>query len=213
MNFKGQSYYNKVRTTNFNFDLFFKLFDVTENGQIFKNGKEIKIYTTLEGYKTIDISNSELGRFRYSIHRLVALKYCKKPDHLKEIDFSELSVNHKDGNKANNHYTNLEWCTVYENNKHVRDNKLNDISKSNHERWKDEEFALKVKANMRKMRKLNPLDGRKNPRFKYDLVFEGQIYTIKEIAEKLSISPSRIYRYIYTNDSRLNDLGIKIIFN
>ena len=38
------------------------------------------------------------------IHRLVALHYVDNPNNYEY-------VNHIDGNKLNNHYTNLEWCT------------------------------------------------------------------------------------------------------
>lgn len=53
------------------------------------------------GYKRIDLYNDK-GRKYYSIHRLVAEAFIKNPKNYK-------IVNHKDGNKLNNHSSNLEW--------------------------------------------------------------------------------------------------------
>ena len=51
------------------------------------------------------------------VHRLVAMNFCHNP-------FGELSrkitVDHVDGDKMNNHYTNLEWVTNKENNFRAR---------------------------------------------------------------------------------------------
>lgn len=44
----------------------------------------------------------------HPIHRLVALAFL-------QTDKTRRFVNHKDGNKSNNHYMNLEWCTHQEN--------------------------------------------------------------------------------------------------
>jgi hypothetical protein len=46
-----------------------------------------------------------------TVHRLVANAFC-------EISKDATEINHKDGNKKNNHYTNLEWVTSSENKKH-----------------------------------------------------------------------------------------------
>ena len=50
--------------------------------------------------------------FQKTIHRLVALNFIPNTD-------NKTDVNHIDGNKHNNHYTNLEWVTRLENNLHA----------------------------------------------------------------------------------------------
>lgn len=63
----------------------------------------LKEKTNMHGYKMVGLSNSD-GRKSFSIHRLVAKAFIKNSNNYKE-------VNHIDGNKANNCYINLEWCT------------------------------------------------------------------------------------------------------
>lgn len=66
--------------------------------------KSLKFHTDKDGYYRVSIN-----RHGYGINRLVAYEFC-----LKNRDLS-LVVDHVDGNKQNNHYTNLEWVTVKEN--------------------------------------------------------------------------------------------------
>lgn len=65
---------------------------------------------TKKGYLRSNLSNRGVSKSVY-MHRLVALSFVeniyKKPD-----------VNHLTGDKTNNHYSLLEWCTPQENNEH-----------------------------------------------------------------------------------------------
>ena len=84
----------------------------------------------------------------YSVHRLVALTFIENEENKPE-------VNHVDGNKLNNHISNLEWCTTQENLEHKRFNNLGKTLKAklsatginNSQAKLDEEDVILIRTN------------------------------------------------------------------
>jgi len=80
---------------------------------------------------------TRLGPIEKYIHRLVCETFVKNPDPNK---FNV--VNHLDGNKQNNHYTNLEWTDNAGNMKHASENGL--INRTSEKRKKQCPINAKV---------------------------------------------------------------------
>ena len=75
-----------------------------------KTGKLRKVRVGSEGYCQIVLTRNK-KQTALGAHRVVAQEF---------IGFSDKpQVNHKDGNKGNNHVSNLEWSTGKENMKHA----------------------------------------------------------------------------------------------
>lgn len=81
---------------------------ISPHGKVYNRyGLELKQQTTRQGYKCISLL-IDGDQKTVRVHRLVGLCYIPNPDNLPEI-------NHKDGNKANNDISNLEWVTRQQN--------------------------------------------------------------------------------------------------
>lgn len=64
------------------------------------------------GYLYINLYKNGIMK-HITIHKLVAEAFISIPDELKKyIGTRHLQVNHKDEDKTNNIYTNLEWCSA-----------------------------------------------------------------------------------------------------
>lgn len=121
----------------------------------------LKPSTNKKGYLQVVLYNNASKTVR--IHRLVAEAFIPNPNNLPQ-------VNHKDGNKINNFFNNLEWVNNSENQKHA--------------------FSLKLQDNR----------GNKNPRVRkinqYDL--NGNLIktwnSIYDITNELHINRSCIWR-------------------
>lgn len=78
-----------------------------------KRGYKVLSIDVVKGYSHQTLSITEVRR-QWSTHRIVCSTFIVKPSHYKE-GLNELLVNHKDLNKLNNDFINLEWCTEQEN--------------------------------------------------------------------------------------------------
>lgn len=106
------------------------LYSVSENGDIFSDLRYItsgmggqrkvggfkKVNKNGE-YNTVKLSKNGVKK-RFFIHTLVCMSFHSSSYFIGAV------VNHKDGNKRNNHVSNLEWVTIGYNQKHAYDNFL-----------------------------------------------------------------------------------------
>jgi hypothetical protein len=91
--------------------------EVSETGKTIRNRWTLRLLKPIKdkvGYYRIWATRPDRSRRTFLVHRLVALTYLECPE-----GYEKLDINHKDGDKSNNHFTNLEWCTAKENTKHA----------------------------------------------------------------------------------------------
>ena len=80
-------------------------YSADETGKIFgKNGIELKQRLDADGYPVVTLGNSNIKRSAKRVHRIICSLFVDNTHNKPE-------VNHIDGIKTNNHYTNLEWST------------------------------------------------------------------------------------------------------
>ena len=74
-------------------------------------GDVLKLQKNSNGYITVGFCINHSCKYQ-RVHRLVCMAFHPNSENKK-------FVNHKDGNKTNNHIDNLEWCTKSENEIHA----------------------------------------------------------------------------------------------
>jgi transposase len=98
---------------------FAKDFLVSKDGQVFSVLRNKMVKTSVvTGYYRVWLKDNEGNKAQHLVHRIVAITFIPN-QHQKE------QVNHKDGNKQNNHVNNLEWVSRQENMRHAFDTGLN----------------------------------------------------------------------------------------
>ena len=93
-------------------------YSVSNEGEVIgMKGYKLKGTPSTSGYLGVFLCSPK-PKVRREIHKLVAEAFIPNPT-------NKPCINHKDGNKINNHVDNLEWVTYSENQKHSWDNGLN----------------------------------------------------------------------------------------
>lgn len=107
---------NKVKIDSYDYE-------VNELGKVFRIGNPKPKYQSVnrDGYKVVGLWKNNKATAK-TVHRLVALAFIPNPE-------NKPCVNHIDGNKQNNHVSNLEWVTYSENTVHSFENRLQIPSK------------------------------------------------------------------------------------
>lgn len=90
-----------------------------------------------------------LRKTTFMVHRLVAQAFIPNPE-------NKPVVNHIDGNKLNNHVSNLEWATVAENNRHARETGLHKQARGHKINYVSADSKKKALANLKDKSKLTP---------------------------------------------------------
>ena len=86
-----------------------ELYTLYEDGTVHSGKLDLLLQArqSSNGYLIVTLDGKQL-----IVHRLVATHFLPNP-------YNYSQVNHKDGNKLNNHYSNLEWCTAKQNMQHA----------------------------------------------------------------------------------------------
>lgn len=102
----------------------FSNYGISKSGHILdlKWARLLKLNRTYSGYVRVVMVSDDGQREGWSRHRIVALVFIEKPEHLKDYDYDSLVVNHKNLIPGDDRIENLEWCTHGENIRHAAAN-------------------------------------------------------------------------------------------
>lgn len=164
------------------------------NKTIVQSPQQIKGKPTGYLYATMLSIDYSAYNKRVAVHRLVAFAWLPKPPTPKHV-----WINHKDGNKSNNHAHNLEWTTISQNRRHAYDSGLHKIVKGD-QHWR---YGKKATQATRK-RMSDSKRGVNHPKFKgYVYAKFKQFESCNEAGKYLNISGRTVARRIKAEKWRL----------
>lgn len=97
-------------------------YSISDDGRVMnnRNGNILKAFETYNGYLRVGLNGKYIR-----VHLLVANAF------LQSTKREGMQVNHIDGNKLNNHVSNLEWCSAKDNIRHAYEIGLKVVSYKN----------------------------------------------------------------------------------
>jgi hypothetical protein len=126
-----------------------KDFYISEDGILKTNTRLVSTFKDKRGYLRANLIYLENWKVK-AIHFLVAITYIGFPFGNIGKQAGDYQVNHIDGNKENNHYSNLEWITCTENIKHAKEHGLlRSVCGENHPHSKlttEQVYDIRVRA-------------------------------------------------------------------
>lgn len=91
---------------------------ISSDGDVYSKNikRNLSKFLNIEGYYQVHLCNNDKCK-TFRVHRIVAKAFIDNPNNYPQI-------NHIDGNKTNNDFRNLEWCTLQQNINHAIKNHL-----------------------------------------------------------------------------------------
>lgn len=142
-------------------------YEISNHGNVKRNGIILDLSKHIKNNEYISVG-------WFYVHKAVAKLFCDNPNNYKEVD-------HIDGNKQNNNYTNLEWVT----------------HKENMRRYYESDRYL-ISQERRANTYIKKKNERENKRFVRCYYYDNKIfYSQKELAKYLNMTISEIRHFCF----------------